>query len=499
MSTTRVRPAPQRLAHPAPPRPAPRSAESIDSGLAAQPFLQYRRPLERAAQLALAYLESLPDRPVGVDPAAKDYLWRSFSEPLAEEGIDPETVIAQLAEVAERGLTAMNGPRYFGFVIGGTLPAALAADWLTSAWDQNAGMHIATPAAAAVEATTGEWLVDVFGFAPQTVASFTTGATTANLCCVLAARHELLRRAGWDVEAKGLLGAPSVTVVAGEEVHPSMTKALRIAGFGGGTGIRVPADDQGRMRADALRDALARVSGPVLVAVQAGNVNSGAFDPVAEAIDLVRELPNAWLHVDGAFGLWAAASPSKKHLIGDLSGVDSAATDAHKWLNTPYDTGLAFIKNEAAIRASMAMSAPYLPATPGEREPMEYVPEMSRRARGFPVHAALRSLGRRGLAQLIDRNCAIASFMAERLAERPGVRILNDVVLNQILVRFGEDDAVTKDVIARIQRDGTIWAGGTVWHGLGAMRISVSGWSTSEADAERSVAAILRSYDEARS
>jgi glutamate/tyrosine decarboxylase-like PLP-dependent enzyme len=285
-----------------------------------------------------------------------------------------------------------------------------------------------------------------------------------------------------------------VTVVAGAEIHPSMVKALRMVGLGAGTGIRVGVDRQGRILAEGVRDALARTSGPAIVVLQLGNVNSGAFDPLDEIVPMVRELPNAWLHVDGAFGLWAAASPRLRSLAGDLSGVDSAATDAHKWLNTPYDTGLAFIRNEAAIRAAMSISAAYLPATPGQRDPMEYVPEMSRRARGFPVYAALRSLGRRGLADMIDRNCAIASFIAERLSAVPGIGILNDVVLNQVLVRFGDDDAVTSDVIARVQRDGTLWAGGTVWHGLGAMRISVSGWSTGRVDAERSVEAIRRAF-----
>jgi glutamate/tyrosine decarboxylase-like PLP-dependent enzyme len=471
---------------------------SLDAGLPAEPFRQYRRPLERAAGIALAYLEGLPDRPVGPSPAGEDLLRTGLSGTLPDEGLDPETVIAELAELVEHGLTAMNGPRYFGFVIGGTLPAALAADWLTSAWDQNAPMHLPAPAAAAVEVVAGSWLVDALGFAAETVVGFATGATTANLTCVVAARHEILRREGWDVEADGLQGAPRVAVVAGAEIHPSMVKALRMAGFGAGTATRVPTDEQGRMRLDALADAVAGQSGPVIVVMQAGNVNTGAFDPIGEAASLVCGLPNAWLHVDGAFGLWAAAAPRLRGLVGDLSVVDSAATDAHKWLNTPYDTGLAFIKHEPAVRAAMGIAAPYLPAVPGERDPMEYVPEMSRRARGFPVYAALRSLGRRGLAQLVERNCAVAAHMADRLARHPGVRVLNDVVLNQVLVRFGEDDEVTREVIARVQRDGVLWAGGTFWHGLGAMRISVSGWSTTLADADRSVDAILAACDSAR-
>jgi len=469
-----------------------------DAGLPAEPFAGYRKPLARAAELALEYLESLPDRRVGADPAMAEHLRAQMSRPLAEAGEDPESVIAELAATADPGLTAMNGPRYFGFVIGGTLPAALAADWLASAWDQNAGMHIPTPAAAAAEIAAGAWLVELLGFAPGTSVGFTTGATTANLTCMAAARHEVLRRAGWDVEADGLQGAPAVTVVAGDEVHPSMVKAMRIVGLGGRTGLRVAVDDQGRMRLDDLRRALDLTSGPVIVAIQLGNVNSGAFDPLDEIVPLVRELPNAWLHVDGAFGLWAAASPRLRPLAGRLSEVDSAATDAHKWLNTPYDTGLAFIRNEAPVRAAMSIAAAYLPASPAERDPFEYAPEMSRRARGFPVYAALRSLGRRGLADMIERGCAVASLMAKRLAADPAVRILNDVVLNQVLVRFGDDDALTQEVVRRVQADGTLWAGGTVWHGLGAMRLSVSGWSTSQADALRSVEAILRALHEAR-
>ena len=471
----------------------------LDDGLPERPFATYRRTLELAAARAVSYLEALPERRVGADPSTADQVRRALARPLADEGEEAAAVVADLADAVEPGLTAMNGPRYFGFVIGGTLPAALAADWLTSAWDQNAPMHLPAPAASAVELAAGEMLVNLLGFAPETVVGFATGATTANLSCMVAARHEVLRRAGWDVEANGLQGAPAVAIVAGEEVHPSMIKALRMAGFGSRTGVRVPVDAQGAMRADALRDTLERVGdAPAIVILQAGNVNSGAFDPLDEAAAIVRGMPNAWLHVDGAFGLWAAASPRLRPLIGDLSGVDSAATDAHKWLNTPYDAGLAFIRNEAAVRAAMGIAAAYLPAAPNERDPMEYVPEMSRRARGFPVYAALRSLGRRGLARMIERNCDVAAYMARQLASHSGVRILNDVPLNQVLARFGDDDAVTKDVIARVQRDGTLWAGGTVWHGLGAMRISVSGWATSRVDADRSVAAILHAFDEAR-
>ena len=479
----------------------PRTEDAFSAGLPAEPFATYRAALGRAAALATAYVEGLPERRVGADPARADEVRAALSRPLAEEGEDPERVVAELAAAAEPGLTAMNGPRYFGFVIGGTLPAAMAADWLTSAWDQNAGMHLPSPAAAAAEAAAGEWLVDLLGLPPGSSVGFTTGATTANLTGLAAARHEVLRRAGWDVEADGLQGAPAVTVVAGEEVHASTLKALRVVGLGQRTGVRVAVDDQGRMRADELGRALRELSpsrtGPVIVVTQLGNVNSGAFDPLERIAPLVRELPNAWLHVDGAFGLWAGASPRLRPLVAGLSEVDSAATDAHKWLNTPYDTGLAFVRSDAAVRAALGIAAAYLPASATDRDPFDYTPEMSRRARGFPVYAALRSLGRRGLADMIERNCAIATLMAGRLAAEPGVRILNDVVLNQVLVRFGEDDALTREVIRRVQAEGTLWAGGTVWHGLGAMRLSVSGWSTSESDALRSVEAILRAFREA--
>jgi glutamate/tyrosine decarboxylase-like PLP-dependent enzyme len=462
-------------------------------GLTDEPFASYRAALERAAEIGIRYVEGLPERRV----AAGGRSLPDLERPLGEDGADPLRVVDELAEAADPGLVAMNGPRYFGFVIGGTLPAAMAADWLASSWDQNAGMHI-TPAAATAERVAGEWLVDILGLRPGTSVGFTTGATTANLTCTIAARHAVLRRAGWDVEADGLAGAPKVTVVAGEEVHPSMLKALRVAGLGQRTGIRIPTDDQGRMRSAELARAVGDLTGPVIVLAQLGNVNTGALDPLGEIVATVRELPNAWLHVDGAFGLWAAASPGLRAAVDGLADVDSAATDAHKWLNTPYDTGLAFIADEPAVRAALSMSAAYLPASPTERDPFDLTIEMSRRARGFPVYAALRSLGRLGLAEMIDRSCAVARYMAESLASEPSVRILNDVVLNQVLVRFGEDDGLTREVIRRVQEDGTIWAGGTVWHGLGAMRISVSGWSTTAADASRSVEAIVRAFREAR-
>ncbi len=468
------------------------AAADVDSTLPPAPYATYRRPLERAAEHALEYLEGLPERHVGADAGAVQRIRADLAGTLPDVGAAPDTVIDEIAAAADAGLTAMSGPRYFGFVIGGTLPAAMAADWLVSAWDQNAGMHVPAPAAAEIEAIAARWLVDALGLADETSVGFTTGATMANLACAAAARHELLRRAGWNVEADGLQGAPTMTVAVGDEVHPSMTKALRLLGLGQKTALRVPVDDQGRMRADDLERAVSGLDGPVLVVAQAGNVNTGAFDPLADIVPIVRALPNAWLHVDGAFGLWAAASPRLRHLVAGVEDADSAATDAHKWLNVPYDAGLSFVRNEPAAYAAMSMTAAYLPTSERDRDPFDYVPEMSRRARGIPIYAALRSLGRQGLAEMIERDCAIAARMAAGLSTQPGIRVLNDVVLNQILVRFAEDDAVTREVIRRVQADGTLWAGGTVWHGLGAMRISVSGWSTSENDGDRSVEAIVR-------
>jgi xanthine/CO dehydrogenase XdhC/CoxF family maturation factor/glutamate/tyrosine decarboxylase-like PLP-dependent enzyme len=452
--------------------------------------------LRQAADLAIAYREGLAERRVGVpEGVTQATLEAAFGGPVPDAPTDPRTVVADLARAADPGLIASAGPRYFGFVIGGSVPASLAADWLTSAWDQNGGLYASSPAAAVVEDVAGRWTVELLGLPPETSVGYATGATMANFTAVVAARHALLRSAGWNVEEDGLIGAPPLTVLVGEHVHASMVKALRLAGLGRGRAHRIPADDQGRMDVAALRRELADVSGSVLVCAQAGDVNSGAFDPLAEIADIVRERPGTWLHVDGAFGLWAAASPSRRHLLAGHDRADSWATDAHKWLNVPYDSGLVFVRDGAALRAAISIAAAYLTPAPGSaRDPFDYVPEMSRRARGFAVYAALRSLGRQGLAELVERCCTIAARMAATLAAAPGVTILNDVVLDQVLVRFSDDDAVTQAVIAAVQAEGTIWLGGTTWRGKAAMRISVANWSTREADADRATAAILGSY-----
>jgi glutamate/tyrosine decarboxylase-like PLP-dependent enzyme len=436
-----------------------------------------------AADRALCYLESLDERPVAPDPAAIASL-SELDVPLPEGPSDPAATIAELDRHAG-AVMAMSGPRFFGFVIGGTLPAALAANWLAGAWDQNSAYFAATPLTEKVEDVALGWLVDLLALPAGTGAGFVTGATVANFTCLAAARHAVLRAAGWDVEADGLFGAPPVSVVVGDEAHPSLLKALGLIGFGRNRVVRVPVDEQGRMRADAFPG---DIGAPAIVCLQAGNVNTGAFDP-AEAIISLAKAAGAWVHVDAAFGMWAAASPRHAHLMAGFDAADSWATDAHKYLNTPYDSGLAFVRDPETLRSAMAVTAAYLPA-PTTRDAASYVPELSRRARGVEVWAALRSLGRSGVAELVERTCRLATMFADGL-RAAGFRVLNDVVLNQVLVSFG-DPALTERVIAAIQREGTCWAGVTRWQGHTAMRISVSCWRTTEADVERSLAAIVR-------
>jgi len=447
-------------------------------------------PLARAAELARSFLDTLPARPVRESGSLAD-LRRALALPLADADVPAVQVIDDLARAADPGIVAMAGPRYFGFVIGGSLPVATAADWLTSAWDQNAGLYVDSPAAAIVEDVAAGWLLDLFGLPATASVGFVTGGQMANFTCLAAARHTVLDRAGWDVEERGLQGAPTVNVVVGDEAHATIFSALRFLGFGAGTARRVATDAQGRMRADALREVLAKINGPTIVCAQAGNVNTGAFDPLEEIASLARAR-EAWLHVDGAFGLWAAASPAHRHLTKGIAAADSWASDGHKWLNVPYDSGFAIVKDPAVHRAAMSIGAAYLVAgDAARRDALDWVQELSRRARGFPVYAALRFLGRRGVAELVARCCTLARRMAERLAAAPGVAILNDVVLNQVLVRFGDADDLTRAVIDRVQADGTCWLAGTTWHGKGAMRVSVCNWSTTAADIDRSADAIL--------
>ena len=445
--------------------------------------------LRRAAELSLDYLASLAERHVGplADAAA---LRDRLGGPLPGAGTDATAVIEHLSAAATPGLVASAGPRYFGFVIGGALPAAAAADWLVTAWGQNAALHALSPAAAVAEQVAGEWMLELLDLPRDASFGLPTGAGLGNAVGLAAGRHAVLARAGWDVEAQGLYGAPEVGVIIGEEAHATVLTALQYLGLGRERVTRIPADNQGRVRADEAQAVIAQTDGPLLVVAQTGNVNSGAFDPVAELADAVASHPNAWLHIDGAFGLWAAVSPSLRHLVAGVDRADSWSTDAHKWLNVGYDCGFVAVRDREAHRAAMAATAAYLMPS-DERENWEWVLDSSRRARGFTLYAAIRSLGREGVQALVERCCALAGRIADRLRETDGVEVLNDVVLNQVLVRFG-DDARTRAVIAAVQGDGTAWMGGTVWQGAAAMRISVSNWSTTEADADRTADAILR-------
>jgi len=449
--------------------------------------------LARAHAHASEFLHGLPGRFVGARAGRAEML-AALDAPLPQGGEDPAAVLDLLAAQAERGASACAAPRYFGFVIGGSLPVALAADWLVSTWDQNAGIHVISPMTAALEEVAARWLLELFDLPRESGVGFVTGCQMAHFTCLAAARHSVLRRVGWDVEADGLQGAPRIHVVASTESHVTVDVALRYLGIGTRSLVTVESDAQGCMRVDQLRDLLPTLDGPVIVCAQAGNVNTGAFDPLRDIAEVTRA-HGAWLHVDGAFGLWARASQDRRALADGMELADSWATDAHKWLNVPYDCGVAIVRHAEDHRAAMTSTAAYLIQTGGaERDAVDWCPEFSRRARGIPVHAALRTLGRDGVAALVDRCCGHARKFAMLLAEESGVRILNEVVLNQVLVRFDNDDQATREVVAGVQQEGTCWVSGTTWHGLAAMRISVSNWATSEEDVEASVAAMLRVY-----
>jgi glutamate/tyrosine decarboxylase-like PLP-dependent enzyme len=441
---------------------------------------------------AAAFLAGLRERPVAARADRSDLL-AAFATALPEEPQDHNLVLDTLASAADQGLIACAGPRYFGFVTGGSHPVALAADWLVSAWDQNAALHVMSPAASVIEDVAARWVLDLLGLPDGASVGFTTGAHTASFTALAAARHEVLKRAGWDVEADGLQGAPRVHIVVGAQGHVSITAALRMLGFGASTLVIADADGQGRMVPASLSACLARCAGPTIVCAQAGNVNTGAFDPFDELVALTRA-HGAWLHVDGAFGLWAAAVPELSALVRGIQSADSWSTDGHKWLNVPYDSGIVCVAHPAAHRAAMSMSAAYLTRGPAEeRNGMDWVPESSRRARAVPIYATLRALGRRGVRELITRCCTLATRMADRLRGTSGITILNDVVLNQVLVRFGDGDAaLTSAVIAGVQRDGVCWIGGTTWNGTPAARISVSGWNTQAEDIDRSAESIVK-------
>jgi glutamate/tyrosine decarboxylase-like PLP-dependent enzyme len=449
--------------------------------------------LDRVHRHAAEYLRSLPERHVGAR-ATRDELLSALRAPLGEQGDDPSAVIDLLAAQGERGAIACAGPRYFGFVIGGSYPVALATDWLVSTWDQNPGIHATSPISSVIEDIAREWLLELFDLPRESGLGFVTGCQMANFTCLAAARHGVLRRVGWDVEADGLAGAPRVNLVTSAESHVTVDVAMRYLGFGTRNLLRVETDGQGRMRPDRLRRLLDNLSGPTIICAQAGNVNTGAFDPLREIGEIARE-HGAWLHVDSAFGLWARASRELRHLADGIELADSWATDAHKWLNVPYDCGVAIVRHAADHRAAMTSTAAYLVQTQGiERDAVDWVPEFSRRARGIPVYATLRALGRAGVEDLIDRGCARARQMADVLRRAPGVEVLNDVVLNQVLVRFGGDDELTRRVVTGVQQEGTCWLGGTTWQEKAAMRISVSNWATTEEDAARSADAILRVF-----
>jgi glutamate/tyrosine decarboxylase-like PLP-dependent enzyme len=445
-----------------------------------------RELLHRTADHAADFLETLGDRPVRAEASVEELL-AALGGPLPEAGIEDTAVVDSLVEAAEPGLVGMASGRYFGFVIGGAVPAALAADWLTSAWDQNPGLYAAGPAAAVVEDVAGGWLGELLGLPPSVSVAYVTGCQMAHVTALAAARHHVLEQAGWDVAADGLAGSPPIRVVVGAKRHVTIDRALRLLGIGASSLYVVPADDQGRMLVDELPD-LGGV--PTIVCGQAGEVNTGAFDDF-DAIADAAGAGGAWFHLDGAFGLWAAASPGLSHLMRGADRADSWATDAHKWLNVPYDSGIAFCAHTDAHRAAMSVTASYLVQGTDERmrDAVDWTPEFSRRARGFPIYAAIRSLGRSGIAELVERCCAHARLFAE-LLDAGGATILNDVVLNQVLVRFGNAEE-TRAVIARVQHDGTCWLGGTDWLGEHAMRISVSNWRTTPDDVERSAAAIL--------
>jgi len=454
--------------------------------------------LERAQHLASRFLETVAARHVG-GCATREDLLGALGGPLPIEGRDGELVIEELARSADPGIVAQAGPRYFGFVTGGAVPVTVAADWIASAWDQNAVVYVHAPAVSVIEDIVASWILELLDLPRTSSVGFTSGCHMANFTGLAAARHELLRRAGWNVEARGLRSAPLIRIVVGGEVHVSVLGALRYLGFGAEQIEKVAVDDRGRMRPDALREQLRTGDGATIVCAQAGHVATGASDPIDQIVDIGHG-HGAWVHVDGAFGLWANVVPELRDQLRGIERADSWATDAHKWLNVPYDSGLAIVRHSAAHRAAMSFRADYLQrGSEEERVGMDWVPESSRRARVIPIYALIRTLGQAGIVEMVRRHVALARRMADRLSSAPGIRILNEIVLNQVLVRFddpagADGDALTREVIAAIQNEGTCWAGGTVWRGQHAMRVSISNWSTTEDDIDQSAAAIVRCY-----
>jgi glutamate/tyrosine decarboxylase-like PLP-dependent enzyme len=444
----------------------------------------YREVLMEAVTRAGHYLQGIRDRHVGVKQEALDRL-PLLGGPMPTTGEDPRSVLKLLDEIGSPATLASTGGRMFGGVIGGALPVTVAAHWLADAWDQNACLFDLSPVSAYLEDVVLRWMLNLFGLPSGCGGAFVTGTQMADVTALAAARHAVLRKAQWNVETEGLFGAPPVTVMVGEEVHATMLKALALLGFGRGRVLIVPADSQGRMKPAEIR----QVPGPVIVCAQMGNVNTGACDPVGEICDVAHSM-GAWVHVDGAFGLWAATAPARRHLVDGIARADSWATDAHKWLNVPQDSGIAIVREPEALRHAMSITAAYYPDPHNKREPMQWGPDSSRRARAVEIWAALRSLGADGVADLIERTCNHAARFAMEL-RAAGYEILNDVVLNQVLVSFGDEEKTTH-IINAIQAEGTCWCGGTVWKGRKAMRISVSSWATTEADVARSLDAMLR-------
>jgi glutamate/tyrosine decarboxylase-like PLP-dependent enzyme len=458
---------------------------------------EYDQVLEVARERARRYLRDVTDRPVAAQASVKE-LRAALDRKLPNEGEDPARVVEELADAAEPGLIALGSPRYFGFVIGGTLPAALGADWLAGAWDQVASLYVCGPSAAVAEEVAGRWVLEALGLPSDAGFGLTTGGTMANFSGIAAGRHAVLERAGWDVEAKGLNGAPALRILVGEHAHATIFVALRLLGLGAENAIRVRADDAGRMDPDALAAELEKGEGPAIVCAQAGEVNTGCFDPFPALVEICGR-HQAWLHVDGAVGLWAASSRQFSALTAGLDGADSWSTDAHKWLNVPYDCGFIAVKNEADLRGAMGITAPYLTAAEGARDSYQYVPESSRRGRGFTLYAALRSLGRKGLAELVERSSFLARLMAAELEQDPALEVVNEVVINQALVSIVGDQSgeLTAAAVKRIQDDGTCWLAATRWRDRPAIRISVCNWQTSEEDIRRSADAIRRAVLEA--
>jgi glutamate/tyrosine decarboxylase-like PLP-dependent enzyme len=458
---------------------------------------ELEKTLARVSAHAIRFRAEIAERPQRPALSYPEMLTR-LGGPTPEHGAPMEAVIAELIDSAEPGLAAMIGPRFFGWVIGGTEPAGVAADWLAAAWGQNAGNNEATPAAAAAEAASAQWLRDILGLPSEASVGFVTGATMANFTCLAAARGEVLRRAGWDCEADGLFGAPPIHVILGEDAHSTVFSALRYLGLGDRRVIRVAGDKNGAMEADAFRSALAPLDGPIIAIAQAGHIHSGTFDPFTEIAAAARA-KGAWLHVDGAFGLWARAAPDRTHLTAGVDLADSWATDGHKWLQTPHDCGYAIVRHREAHVRAMRIAASYLPAG-GLTHIADLVPELSRRARGFPTWAMIKTLGREGVARMVSRHCAQARRLASLLAREPDIEILNDVVLNQVAVRLGRDlppqraDALTQRTIARIQREGTCFVGGAHWRGVEIVRVSVIGAATRDEDIDRSAEAIVAAW-----